>query len=109
MSAKEKDTKKKENLKSFTVGSVQRGTRETKGAKATVAEKFEIREKDFPVLTQLRRSKDRKQFQQELQRVLVAVNEVANGGSAEEKREAQRAEKAYALALAVLEKGKLIR
>ena len=101
--------KKKEDLKSFTVGSVQPGSKAAKGGKSPKTEKVEIKEKDFPVLVNLRRAKDLKPFHQEMQRVLSSVNDVLKSGSSDEKKAAERVQKAYALGMAVLENSKLVR
>jgi hypothetical protein len=106
LAAKEK---KKENLGSFTVGSVQSGSKAAKGSKGAKTEKVEIKEKDFPILTNLRRAKDLKPFQQEMQRILVSVTDALQNGTSDEKKAAEKVQKAYGLALAVLENSRLVR
>lgn len=110
MATGDKGKGKKDDLKTFTVGSVQ-PVRASKGKAASAAKavKLEFKEKDFPVLTSLKRSRDLKAFQKELQRVLAAVAEVSGKGSAKDKESAQSIQKAYALAAVVLEGGRIIR
>ena len=113
---KEKD-QSNEELKSFTVGSAPGGASKSKnapkvaGRKTSKTVKVEIRESVFPILTNLRRGggKDAKAFQAEMQRVLLAANEVAKDGSGKEKRDAEQVQKAYALSLAILENSKIVR
>ncbi len=103
--------KKTEELKEFTVGSIPPAG--PKGAKRSAAaaskEKLDISGKDFPVLTGLLKSKDRKQFQQELNRVLTSLEQISQGGSTEEKSQADVAMRAYGLAIALLENSKAVR
>jgi hypothetical protein len=107
LSAKEKDNKKKEDLKSFTVGSVPpSGPKAKKGPKAP---KLEVSEKDFPVLTGLVRGNNAKPFKDEMVRVLAAVHANGEKGGPDEKSSAEKIEKAYAMALAIVENAKVVR
>jgi hypothetical protein len=107
LSAKEKDNKKKEDLKSFTVGSVPpAGAKAKKGPKAP---KLDVSEKDFPVLAGLIRGNNAKPFQDEMMRVLSAVHENGEKGGPDEKSNAGKIEKAYAMALAIVQNAKVVR
>jgi hypothetical protein len=103
--------KKTEELKEFTVGSVPpaapKGSK--KSGSAVSKEKLEIKEKDFPILTGLLKAKDRKEFTQELSRVLTSLEQISQGGSTEEKSQADIAMRAYGLAIALLENSKAVR
>lgn len=101
--------KKSEELKEFTVGSVPPKSKGAKKSAAGSKEKLDISEKDFPVLTGLLKSKDRKEFQQELGRVLTSLEQISQGGSTEEKSQADIAMRAYGLAIALLENSKAVR
>jgi hypothetical protein len=103
--------KKSEDLKEFTVGSVPppKGPKGAKKSAPVAKEKLDIKEKDFPVLTGLLKSKDRKEFQQELSRVLTSLEQISQGGSNEEKSQADIAMRAYGLAIALLENSKAVR
>ena len=102
--------KKTEELKEFTVGSVPpAASKGTKKSSAGSKEKLEIKEKDFPMLTGLLKSKDRKEFTQELSRVLTSLEQMSQGGSDEEKSQADVAMRAYGLAIALLENSKSVR
>lgn len=111
MSPKQKQSKSKEELKEFTVGSVQPKTRATKEktAKGPAQNRVEISEKDFPVLTSLLKSKDLQGFQAEMKKVLVPVQELVEKGTEEEKSAALKVQKAYAMALALIENSKVVR
>lgn len=105
-----KQKKSEEELKEFTVGSVPpKGPKGAKKSAAASKEKLDISEKDFPVLTGLLKSKDRKEFQQELNRVLTSLEQISQGGSTEEKSQADIAMRAYGLAIALLENSKAVR
>ena len=71
----------------------------------------EIKESTFPILANLKRGggKDAKAMQAEMQRILLAANEIAQKGSDKEKKDAEQIQKAYALSLAVLENSKIVR
>lgn len=102
--------KKTEELKEFTVGSVPpAGPKSTKKSTSVSKEKLEIKEKDFPILTGLLKSKDRNEFKQELSRVLTSLEQLSQGGSTEEKSQADIAMRAYGLAIALLENSKAVR
>jgi hypothetical protein len=101
--------KKTEELKEFTVGSVPPSSKAKKEKASSSKEKIEISEKDFPVLTGLLKSKDRKQFQEELKRVLNSLEQMSQGGSQNEKVQADTAMRAYGLAIALLENAKAVR
>ncbi len=102
--------KKSEELKEFTVGSVPPPSKAKKDKSSSSSrEKLEISEKDFPVLTGILKSKDRKGFQEELKRVLTSLEEMSQGGSQNEKAQADAAMRAYGLAIALLENGKAVR
>ena len=101
--------KKSEELKEFTVGSVPPSSKTKKDKSSSSREKLEISEKDFPVLTALLKSKDPKQFQGELKRVLDSLEQLSQGGSQNEKAQADTAMRAYGLALALLENAKAVR
>jgi hypothetical protein len=107
LSAKDKDNKKKEDLKSFTVGSVKPS--EPKAKKAPKTEKLEVSEKEFPVLASLIRGNDAKAFQDEMIRVLAAVEGNAKNGDSKDKEASEKVQKAYGMALAILENAKVIR
>lgn len=111
MSPKEKHSKKKEELPEFTVGSVQPQTRAPK-AKGTIKSKeprVEISEKDFPVLTGLLKTKDLQSFQAGMKSVLVPIQELVEKGNEEEKAAALKVQKAYAMALALVDNSKVVR
>jgi hypothetical protein len=99
--------KKKEDLKEFKVGSQPPPSGPTKAKKVT-KNRLEISENDFPVLASLLKSKDLKPFQDELKRILGALQEVSQKGSGEDQKQAQTAEKAYALSIALLDNSKLV-
>jgi len=104
LSSKEKD--KKKELKSFTVGSMQPAAPKSKKPQA---KKLEISEKDYPVLGGLLRGGEAKAFHQEVQRVLASTQEFTTGGDSKKKAEAQKVQRAYGLALGLLENSKLVR
>jgi hypothetical protein len=107
LSAKEKDNKKKEDLKSFTVGSVPpSGPKAKKGPKAP---KLDVSEKDFPFLAGLVRGNNAKPFQDEMMRVLGVVHANGEKGGPDDKATAEKVEKAYAMALAIVENAKVVR
>jgi hypothetical protein len=101
--------KKSEELKEFTVGSVPPSSKAKKEKSSSSKEKLEISEKDFPVLTGLLKSKDRQQFQEELKRVVNSLEQLSQGGSQDEKAQADTAMRAYGLAIALLENAKAVR
>jgi hypothetical protein len=107
--------KSKEPPGSFTVGSATSGAKARPAApKAGKAHKkitVDIKESSFPILASLRRGggKDAKALQAEMQRVLLEASEVAKTGSEKEKKDAEQVQKAYALSLALLENGKIVR
>ena len=102
--------KKTEELKEFTVGSVPpAGPKSTKKSASVSKEKLEIKEKDFPLLTGLLKAKERKDFTEELKRVLTSLEQISQGGSSEEKSQADIAMRAYGLAIALLENSKAVR
>jgi hypothetical protein len=107
LSAKEKDSKKKEELKSFTVGSVKPSA--PKGKKAPKSEKLEVSEKEFPILAGLIREQNAKAFQDEMIRILAAVEENAKSGDSKDKDASGRVQKAYGMAIAILENAKVTR
>lgn len=107
MSAKDKENKKKEELKPFTVGSVRPSG--PKGKKAPKAEKLEVSEKEFPVLAGLIRGNNAKAFQEEMVRVLATVQENAKNGDSRDKEDSDKVQKAYGMALAILENAKVTR
>jgi hypothetical protein len=111
LSPKQKQSKSKEELKEFTVGSVQPKTRapKEKSAKVPVQNRVEISEKDFPVLAGLLKSKDLQVFRAEMKKVLVPLQELVEKGMEEEKSEAQKVQKAYAMAIALFENSKVVR
>ena len=111
MSPKDKSPKNKEELPEFTVGSVQPKARATKPKSAPKGNqpRLEISEKEFPVLTGLMKSKDLQSFQSGMKSVLVPIEELAAKGDDEEKAAAQKVQKAYAMALALVENSKVVR
>lgn len=111
MSPKEKGQKNKEELKEFTVGSVQpkAGAAKKKSAAKGNQPRVEISEKEFPVLAGLMKSKDLQSFQAEMKKVLVPIQELVEKGIDEEKADAQKVQKAYAMALALVENSKVVR
>ena len=99
-----KDTKKKEDLKTFTVGSIQpSGTGKTK--KPAAGPKVEISEKDFPVLAGLIKGNGLDSFKKEVGRVLAGLQEHAKS----DKGDVEKAQKAYAMALAIVDNGKVVK
>ncbi len=106
MSVKDKDTKKKEELKSFTVGSVPPAG--PKAKKAAKVPKVEVSEKDFPVLAGLVRGDNAKPFREEMIRVLTAIQANAGGGPSD-KANAEKIQKAYGMAIAIVENAKVVR
>lgn len=107
MSAKDKDSKKKEELKPFTVGSVAPST--SKAKKAPKAQKVEVSEKDFPVLAGLARGNDAKAFNEEMLRVLTAVQQSGDSGSEDDRSNAEKIKKAYGMAIAIIDNAKVVR
>jgi hypothetical protein len=107
LSAKDKDNKKKEELKPFTVGSVRPSG--PKGKKAPRAEKLEVSEKGFPVLAGLIRGNNAEAFQAEMVRVLATVQENAKNGDSEDKADSDKIQKAYGMALAIIQNAKVVR
>jgi hypothetical protein len=107
LSPKEKDSKRKEELKPFTVGSVQPSA--AKAKKKSKGPQLEVSEKDFPVLVGIIRGNNAKPFQEEMLRVLAAVEEIAKNGSSEDKADSQKIQKAYGMAVAILDNAKVIR
>lgn len=107
MSAKDKESKKKEELKPFTVGSVP--PTGPKGKKTPKAPKLEVSEKEFPVLAGLIRGTNAKSFQEEMIRVLAVVQENAKNGESEDKANSDKIQKAYGMALAIIENAKVVR
>lgn len=99
-----KDTKKKEDLKTFTVGSVApSGTGKTK--KPTAGPKVDISEKDFPVLAGIIKGNGVDAFKKEVGRVLSMVQ----GSGKSEKGAVEKVEKAYAMAIAIVDNGKVVK
>jgi hypothetical protein len=107
LSPKDKDNKKKEELKPFNVGSVPPSG--PKGKKTPKAPKLEVSEKDFPVLAGLIRGNNAKPFREEMLRVLALVQENAKNGDSETKADSDKIQKAYGMAIAILENAKVIR
>jgi hypothetical protein len=100
-----KDSKKKEELKEFTVGSVSpSGTGKTKKPAAT-GPKVEISEKEYPVLASLIKGNGVDDFKSEVGRVLGKVQESATG----DKDLADKVQKAYAMGLAIVDNGKVVK
>lgn len=99
-----KDTKKKDDLKTFTVGSVPpSGTGKTK--KPAAGPKVEISEKNYPVLAGIIKGKEVDSFKKEVGRVLAQLQEHAKS----DKADVGKAEKAYAMALAIVDNGKVVK
>src|SRR5262245_39368311 len=98
---------------SFTVGSAGSTAKRAPkpAAKAEKKVTVETKESSFPSLAKLRRGggKEAKAMQEEMQRVLLAANEIAKKGSEKEKKDADQVQKAYALSLALLESSKIVR
>jgi hypothetical protein len=111
LSPKEKHPKKKEELPEFTVGSVQPQARAAKGKGSTKSKepRVEISEKDFPILAGLLKTKDLQSFQAGMKSVLVPIQELVEKGNEEEKVAAQKVQKAYAMALALVDNSKVVR
>ena len=107
MSAKDKDSKKKEELKPFTVGSVAPSA--SKAKKAPKAQKLDVSEKDYPVLAGLVRGNNAKEFREEMLRVLTAVQQGADRGHDQDKASAEKIKKAYGMAIAIVENAKVVR
>ena len=104
MSAKDAK-KKKDDLKEFTVGSVApAGTGKTKKP-AAAGPKVEINEKEFPVLSGIIKGNGVDEFKKEVGRVLSMVQ----GSGKTEKGAAEAVEKAYAMALAIVDNGKVVK
>lgn len=99
-----KDSKKKEELKEFTVGSVK-PSGAAKSKKPAAAVKVEISEKEYPYLAGIIKGNGLDVFKKEVGRVLSMVQE--NGKS--NKAAAETVEKAYAMALAIVDNGKVVR
>jgi hypothetical protein len=98
-----KDTKKKEDLKTFTVGSVP-PTGAGKAKKAAAARKVEISEKQYPNLAGLIKGNGLDAFKKEVSRVLSHMQELEKS----DKAAADKIQKAYGMALAILENGKVV-
>jgi hypothetical protein len=99
-----KDAKKKEDLKEFTVGSVKSsGTAKTK--KPVAGPKVDVSEKEFPVLAGVIKGNDVDAFKKEVGRVLAKVQ----GSGKSDQAAAAKVEKAYAMALAIVENAKVVK
>ena len=101
-----KDSKKKEELKEFTVGSVPPGAGTGKTKKpAAAGPKVEISEKEFPILAGIIKGNGIKEFKTEVDRVLSKVQE----GTKSDQANAEKVQKAYAMALAIVDNGKTVK
>jgi hypothetical protein len=110
LSPKEKGQKSKEELKEFTVGSVQpKSAGKKKQAAKSSQPQVEISEKEFPTLAGLMKSKDLQSFQAEMTKVLVPIQELVEKGTDDEKAAAQKVQKAYAMSIALVENSKVVR
>lgn len=99
-----KDTKKKEDLKTFTVGSVP-PSGAGKAKKAATGPKVEISEKQYPVLAGLIKGNGLDVFKKEVGRILSLVQELGKT----DKAASDKIQKAYGMALAILDNGKAVR
>lgn len=99
-----KDSKKKEELKEFTVGSVK-PSGAAKAKKAAAAVKVEISEKEYPVLAGIIKGNGLDAFKKEVGRVLSLVQDSGKTNKAG----AETVEKAYAMALAIVDNGKVVK
>ena len=98
-----KDTKKKEDLKTFTVGSVPpSGSGKTK--KSAPGRKVDISEKQYPVLTGIIKGKGLDAFKKEVNQVLAQMPELEKS----DKAASDKIQKAYGMALAIVENGKVV-
>jgi hypothetical protein len=70
---------------------------------------LDVSEKDFPILAGLVRGNNAKPFKDEMVRVLAAVHESGEKGGPDAKSSAEKIEKAYAMALAIVENAKVVR
>lgn len=111
MSPKEKRPKNKEELKEFSVGSVQpkAGAPKGKTGAKSAQTRVEISENEFPFLAGLLKSKDLQSFQAEMKNVLVPIQDFVEKGSDDEKAAAQKVQRAYAMAIALIENSKVVR
>lgn len=100
-----KDSKKKEALKEFTVGSVKPPSGSGKAKKSAPAAKIEVSENEFPLLAGMIKGGNTDAFKKEVGRVLSMVQ----ASRTSEKSAAERVERAYAMALAILDSGKVVK
>jgi hypothetical protein len=96
-----KESKKKEELKEFTVGSVPPAS--NKGKKAPTGPKVEINEKNFPILAGLVKGNGIKAFKEEADRVLSGVQGDKDAAAV------AKIQKAYGMAIQIVDNGKAVK